>query len=53
LYIEEIDSEKIRDFAHDAAAVSTSKIAYAEAAAAFAKKTKGRRVLSKGSAKNC
>jgi len=40
LYIEEIDSEKIRDFAHDAAAVSTSKIAYAEARAAFARKQK-------------
>ena len=40
MYIEEIDSEKIRDFAHDAAAVSTSKIAYAEARAAFARKQK-------------
>ena len=40
LYVEEIDSEKIRNFAHNAAAVSTSKIAYAEARAAFAKKQK-------------
>ena len=40
LYVEEIDSEKIRNFAHDAAAVSTSKIAYAEARAAFARKQK-------------
>ena len=30
LYVEEIDSKKIRNFAHNAAAVSTSKIAYAE-----------------------
>jgi len=40
LYVEEIDSEKIRNFAHNAAAVSTSKIAYAEARAAFARKQK-------------
>ena len=40
LYVEEIDSEKIRNFAHNAAAVSTSKIAYAEARAAFARKRK-------------
>jgi len=40
LYVEEIDSEKIKNFVHNAAAVSTSKIAYAEARAAFAKKQK-------------
>ena len=40
LYVGEIDSEKIRNFAHNAAAVSTSKIAYAEARAAFARKQK-------------
>ena len=40
LYVEEIDSEKIKSFAHKAAAVSTSKIAYAEARAAFARKQK-------------
>lgn len=40
LYVEETDSEKIRDFAHNATAVSTSKIAYAEARAAFARKQK-------------
>ena len=40
LYVEEIDSEKIKNFAHNAAAVSTSKIAYAEARAAFARKQK-------------
>ena len=40
LYVEEVDSERIRNFAHDAAAVSTSKIAYAEARAAFARKQK-------------
>jgi predicted nucleic acid-binding protein len=40
LYVEEIDSEKIKNFAQDAAAVSTSKIAYAEARAAFARKQK-------------
>jgi predicted nucleic acid-binding protein len=40
LYVEEIDSEKIRNFAHNAVAVSTSKIAYAEARAAFARKQK-------------
>ena len=42
LYVEEIDSEKIKNFAHNAAVVSTSKIAYAEARAAFAKKQKER-----------
>ena len=40
LYVKEVDSERIRNFAHDAAAVSTSKIAYAEARAAFARKQK-------------
>ncbi len=42
LYVEEIDSEKIKNFAHNAAVVSTSKIAYAEARAAFVKKQKER-----------
>jgi len=42
LYVEEIDSEKIKNFAHKAAVVSTSKIAYAEARAAFVKKQKER-----------
>ena len=40
LYVEEIDSEKIKNFVHNAATVSTSKIAYAEARAAFARKQK-------------
>ena len=40
MYVEEIDSGKIRNYAHNAAAVSTSKIAYAEARAAFARKQK-------------
>ncbi len=40
LYVEEIDSEKIRNFSQNATAVSTSKIAYAEARAAFARKQK-------------
>ena len=40
LYVEEIDSEKIKNFVHNAATVSTSRIAYAEARAAFAKKQK-------------
>ena len=43
LYVEEIDSEKVKNFAHNAAVVSTSKIAYAEARAAFAKKQKEER----------
>src|SRR4030067_3314470 len=38
LYVEETDSEKIRDFADNASIISTSKIAYAEARAAFARK---------------
>ena len=42
LYVEEIDSEKIKNFAHNAAVVSTSKIACAEARAAFVKKQKER-----------
>ena len=40
LYVEEIDSEKINNFANKAAVISTSKIAYAEARSAFAKKQK-------------
>lgn len=40
LYVEEIDSEKLRNFVHNAAVVSTSKIAYAEARAALARKQK-------------
>jgi predicted nucleic acid-binding protein len=40
LYVEEIDSEKIRDVARNAAAISTAKIAYAEARSAFARKQK-------------
>jgi len=40
LYVEEINSDKVRDIADRAAAVSTSKIAYAEARAAFARKQK-------------
>src|SRR4030067_2282732 len=40
LYVEEIDSEKIKNVARDAAAISTAKVAYAEARAAFARKHK-------------
>jgi predicted nucleic acid-binding protein len=40
LYVEEIDSEKIRDVARNAAAISTARIAYAEARSAFARKQK-------------
>ena len=40
LYVEEIDSEKIKDVVNKAAAISTSKIAYAEARSAFARKQK-------------
>ncbi len=40
LYVEEIDSEKVKGIADRAAAISTSKIAYAEARAAFARKQK-------------
>jgi len=47
LYVEETDSEKIRNIAHNAAAVSTSKIAYAEARAAFARKQKEEDLSSK------
>jgi predicted nucleic acid-binding protein len=40
LYVDEIDSEKIRVIAYNTAAVSTSKVACAEARAAFARKQK-------------
>ena len=40
LYVEEIDSEKINNIANKAAVISTSKIAYAEARSAFARKQK-------------
>lgn len=40
LYVEEIGSERIRDIVHTATVVSTSKIAYAETRAAFARKQK-------------
>jgi uncharacterized protein len=40
LYVEEIDSEKVKSIVGRAAAISTSKIAYAEARAAFARKQK-------------
>ena len=40
LYAVEIDSEKIKNISEQAAVVSTSKIAYAEARAAFARKRK-------------
>ena len=38
LYVEETDSEKINSIANKAAVISTSKIAYAEARSAFARK---------------
>ena len=38
LYVDEIDSEKIKGIANKAAVISTSKIAYAEARSAFARK---------------
>lgn len=38
LYVEEADSERVRELAGNAAIISTSKIAYAEARAAFARK---------------
>ncbi len=38
LYVEEIGSDRVRDIAHQAAVISTSKIAYAEARSAFARK---------------
>ncbi len=41
LYVEEIDSKKVRDIAGRAAVISTSKIAYVEARAAFVRKQKG------------
>ncbi len=40
LYVEEIGSERIKGIAHTATVVSTSKVAYAEARAAFARKQK-------------
>lgn len=40
LYAEETGSEKIRDIAYNATVISTSKVAYAEARAAFARKQK-------------
>ncbi|MFN3480065.1 MAG: type II toxin-antitoxin system VapC family toxin [Thermodesulfovibrionales bacterium] len=40
LYVEETGSEKIRDITRNATVVSTSKVAYAEARAAFARKQK-------------
>jgi predicted nucleic acid-binding protein len=40
LYVEEMDSQKVKNIAHNAAALSTSKIAYAEARSAFARKQK-------------
>lgn len=40
LYVKEIGSERIRDLIHNATVVSTSKVAYAEARAAFARKQK-------------
>jgi predicted nucleic acid-binding protein len=40
LYVEEIGSERIRDIVRTATVVSTSKVAYAEARAAFARKQK-------------
>ena len=49
LYVEETDSEKIRDFADNASIISTSKIAYAEARAAFAGKQRETRYACKTS----
>lgn len=40
LYVEETGSEKIRDIAYNATVIATSKVAYAEARAAFARKQK-------------
>lgn len=40
LYVEETDSGKIRNISQKASVISTSKIAYAEARAAFARKQK-------------
>jgi predicted nucleic acid-binding protein len=40
LYVEETGSEKIQDIINTATVISTSKIAYAEARAAFARKQK-------------
>ena len=40
LYVKEIGSERVKDIVRTATVVSTSKIAYAEARAAFARKQK-------------
>jgi len=40
LYVDETDSDKIKDIAYKATVISTSKIAYVEARAAFARKQK-------------
>src|SRR4030042_5745765 len=40
LYVEETGSERIKDIVHNAMVIATSKIAYAEARAAFARKQK-------------
>lgn len=40
LYVEEIGSERIKGIIHTATVISTSKVAYAEARAAFARKQK-------------
>lgn len=40
LYVEEIGSERIKDITSTASVISTSKIAYAEARSAFARKQK-------------
>ncbi|MFN3396653.1 MAG: PIN domain-containing protein [Thermodesulfovibrionales bacterium] len=40
LYVDEAGSEKIRDITCNATVISTSKVAYAEARAAFARKQK-------------
>ncbi|MBM4339764.1 MAG: type II toxin-antitoxin system VapC family toxin [Deltaproteobacteria bacterium] len=40
LYVEEVGSEEIRNIAQKAAVISTSKVAYAEARSAFARKQK-------------
>ena len=40
LYVDEIGSDRIRDITHQASVISTSKIAYAEARSAFARKQK-------------
>jgi predicted nucleic acid-binding protein len=40
LYVDETGSDKIREITHRASVISTSKIAYAEARSAFARKQK-------------